>query len=80
MGEKKCQFLVLIGELYQLGHGGQKLDLLRILNHLFVVLMNLFYRSNSVFQLMEKGLLHAVVVLFSFVEYCFLSIVSMEMV
>ena len=63
-----------------MGHGGQKLDLLCILNHLFVVLINLFYRSNFLFQLMEKGLFHASVVLFSFAEYYFLSIVSMELV
>ena len=46
------------------GNGGQKLDLLCILNHLFVVLINLFYGSNFLFQLMEKGLFYAVVVLF----------------
>ena len=37
-----------------MGHGGQKLDLLCILNHLFVVLINLFYQLNFLFQLMEK--------------------------
>ena len=79
-GEKYFQFLVLIGELCQLGHGGQKLDLLCILNHLFAVLMNLFYRLNFFFQLMEKGLFYASVVLFFFVECYFLSIVSMELV
>ena len=45
-----------------------------------MVLINLFYRSNFVFQLMVKGLFYAVVVLFFFVEYYFLSIVSMELV
>ena len=63
-----------------MGHGGQKLDLLCILNHLFAVLINLFYRLNFLFQLMEKGLFHANVVLFSFVECYFLSIVSMGLV
>ena len=63
-----------------MGHGGQKLDLLCILNHLFVVLISLFYRSNFLFQLVEKGLFYASVVLFSFVEYYFVSILSMELV
>ena len=46
-----------------------------------MVLINLFYHSNFLFQLMEKSLFfYAVVVLFSFVEYYFLSIVSMELV
>ena len=54
-----------------MGHGGQKLDLLCILNHLFVVLINLFYRSNFVFQSVEKGLFYTSIVLFSFVEYYF---------
>ena len=44
-----------------MGHGGQKLDLLSILNHLFVVLINLFYRLNFPFQLMERGLFMRVV-------------------
>ena len=39
-----------------MGHGGQKLDLLCILNRLFVVLINLFYQLDFLFQLMEKGL------------------------
>ena len=63
-----------------MGHGGQKLDLLCTLNHLFVVLISLFYRSNFFFLLVEKDLFYASVVLFSFVEYYFLSIVSMELV
>ena len=63
-----------------MGHGGQKLDLLCILNRLFVVLINLFYRICFLFQLMEKGLFYVSVILFFFVEYCFLSIVSMELV
>ena len=63
-----------------MGHGGQKLDFLCILNRLFVVLMNLFYRLNFLFQLVEKDLFYASVVLFSFVEYYFLSLVSMELV
>ena len=62
-----------------MGHGGQKLNLLCILNHLFVVLINFFYRSTFLFQLMEKGLIYASVVLFLFVGYYFLSIVSMEL-
>ena len=63
-----------------MGHGGQKLDLLCVLNHLFVVLINLFYRLNFLFQLMEKSLFYASGVLFFFVECYFLSIVSMELV
>ena len=54
-----------------MGHGGQKHDLLCILNHLFVVLINLFYRSNFVFKSVEKDLFYTSIVLFSFVEYCF---------
>ena len=42
--------------LYQVGREGQKLDLLCILNHLFVVLINLFYQLNLLFQLVENGL------------------------
>ena len=57
-----------------MGNGGQKLDLMCISNHLFVVLINLFYRSNFLFQLMENCLFYASVVLFFFVDYCFLSI------
>ena len=53
-----------------MGHGGQKLDLLCILNHLFVVLINLFYHLNFVFQLMEKSLFYVSGVLFFFVG-CF---------
>ena len=51
-----------------MSHGDQKLDLLCILNRLFAVLINLFYRLNFLFQLMEKGLFYASVVLFFFVE------------
>ena len=50
-----------------MGHGGQRLDLLSILNHLFVVLINLFYQLNFLFQLTEKGLFYACCVLFVFV-------------
>ena len=50
-----------------MGHGGQKLDLLCILNHLFVVLINLFYQLNFLFQLTEKGLFYASGVLSVFV-------------
>ena len=63
-----------------MGHGGQKLDLLCILNHLLAVLINFFNRLNFLFRLMEKGLFYANVVLFFFVECYFLSIVSMELV
>ena len=63
-----------------MGHGGQKLDLLCILNHLFVVLINLFYQLNFLFQLTEKGLFYASVVLLFFVGCYFLSIVSMGLV
>ena len=44
-----------------MGHGGQKLDLLCILNNLFVVLINLHYQLDFLFQLMEKGLFMRVV-------------------
>ena len=37
-----------------MGHGGQKLDLLCILNRLFAVLINLFYQLDFLFQLTEK--------------------------
>ena len=47
-----------------MGHGGQKLDLMCILNHL----LSLFYRSNFLFQFVEKGLFYAIIILFSFVE------------
>ena len=57
-----------------------KLDLLCILNHLFVVLINLFYQLSFLFQLTEKGLFNASGVLFVFVECYFVSIVSMELV
>ena len=63
-----------------MGHGGQKLDFMCILNHLFVVLINLFYRLNFLFRLMGKGLFYASDVLFFFVECYFLSIVSMELI
>ena len=63
-----------------MGHGGQKLDLLCILNHLFVVLINLFYQLNFLFQLMEKNLFYTSVVLFVFIGCYFLSIVSMELI
>ena len=49
-----------------MGHGGQILDLLCILNRLFVVLINLFYQLGFLFQLMEKGLFYASVVLLFF--------------
>ena len=37
-----------------MGRGGQKLDLLCILNHLFVVLINLFYQLNLLFPLCDE--------------------------
>ena len=46
-----------------MGHGGQILDLLCILNRLFVVLINLFCQLGFLFQLMEKSLFYAGVVL-----------------
>ena len=52
-----------------MGHGGQKFDLLCILNHLFVVLINLFYKLDFLFQLTEKGLFYANVVLLFFVIF-----------
>ena len=45
-----------------------------------MVLINLFYQLDFLFQLMEKGLFYAGGVLFFFVECYFLSIVSMELV
>ena len=60
--------------------GGQKLDLLCILNQLFVVLINLFYQLNFLFQLTEKSLFYASGDLLFFVGCYFLSIVSMELV
>ena len=63
-----------------MGHGGQKLDLLCILNRLFVVLINLFYQLDFLFQLMEKSLFYVGVVLLFFVGCYFLSIVNMELV
>ena len=46
-----------------MGHGGQKLNLLCILNRLFAVLINLFYQLDFLFQLTEKCLFYAGVVL-----------------
>ena len=63
-----------------MGNGGQKLDLLCILNHLFVVLINLFYQLDFLFQFTEKGLFYASVVLLFFVGCYFLFIVRMELV
>ena len=63
-----------------MGHEGQKLDLLCILNHFFVVLINLFYQLDFLFQVMEKSLFYASGVLFFFVGCYFLSIVSMKLV
>ena len=63
-----------------MGHGGQILDLLCILNRLFVVLINLFYQLGFLFQLVEKGHFYASVVLLFFVGCYFLSIVNMGLV
>ena len=63
-----------------MGREGQKLDLLCILNLLFVVLINLFYQLNLLFQLVENGLFLAGVVLFVFVGCYFLSIENMGLV
>ena len=63
-----------------MGHGGQKLDLLCILNRSFVVLITLFYQLDFLFQLMEKGLFYVGIVLLFFVVCYFLSIVNMELV
>ena len=49
-----------------MGHGRQKLDLLCILNHLFVVLINLFYQLNFLSQLTEKGFFYASCIFFLF--------------
>ena len=63
-----------------MGHEGQKLDLLCILNRLFVVLINFFYQLSFLFQLVEKDLFKVDVVLFFFVGCYFLSIVNMGLV
>ena len=55
-----------------MGHGGQKIDLLCILNRLFPVLINLIYRLNFLFRLMGKSLFYASVVLFFFVDFFFI--------
>ena len=63
-----------------MGHEGQIFDLLCILNRLFVVLINLFYQLGFLFQLVEKSLFYASVVLLFFVGCYFLSIVNMGLV
>ena len=62
------------------GSWRSKFDVLCILNRLFVVLINLFYQLDFLFQLTEKGLFYASVVLLLFVGCYFLSIVNMELV
>ena len=69
--EKYFRILILIVELYRLYHKDQKLDSLCILNHLLVVLINLFYQLNFLFLLKGKDIFCVVVVLFSFVGYSF---------
>ena len=54
--------LLLIEEFYQVGHEGQKFDLMCFLNHLLVVLINLWYQLKFLFLLMEKSLFCVVVV------------------
>ena len=68
------------GELCRVGHEVQKLDLLCVLNHLFVVLINLFYQLIFLFHLKGKRLFCGVVVLFYFLQYYSLSSVNMELV
>ena len=63
-----------------MGHGGQKLELLCILNRLFVVLINLFYQLDFLFQLTEKGLFCECCFTIFFLGCYFLSIVNMELV
>ena len=63
-----------------MGHEGQKLDLLCILNHLLVVLINLFCQLNFLLLSMGRGLFCVVVVRLSFVGYYFLSNVNMGLV
>ena len=63
-----------------MGHGGQILDLLCILNRLFVVLINLFCQLGFLFQLMEKKSFLCGCCFTLFVGCYFLSIVSMELV
>ena len=73
-GDKKYfRLLILIVELYRVGHEDQKLDSLCILSHLWVVLINLFYQLNFLFLLKGKDLFCVVVVLFFSVGYHFLS-------
>ena len=78
--EKCFRLLILIVELYRVGHGDQKLDSLRFLGQLLVVLMSLFYQKDFLFLLKGKDRFCVVVVLFSFVGYCFFSNVNMELV
>ena len=80
MVKKYVRLLILKVELYRVGHGDQKLGLLCILGHLLVVLINLFYQLDFLFLLKGNDLFCVVVVLFSFVEYCSLSNVNMELV
>ena len=63
-----------------MGHGGQKLDVLCILNRLFAVLINLFYQLDFLFQLTEKKSFLCGCCFTLFVGCYFLSIVNMELV
>ena len=79
-GKKYFRLLLLIVELYRVGHEDQKIDSLFILGHLLVVLINLYYQLNVLFLLKGNDLFCVVIVLFFFVGYCFLSNVNMELV
>ena len=62
MVEKHFQLLFLIMELCRVDHEDQKLALSCILNHLLVVLINLFCQLNFLFLLVEKCLFCVVVI------------------
>ena len=55
-----------------MNHECQKIDLLCILNHLFVVLIKLFSRSTFFFQLMEKSIFMRLLFFSSFFGYFFI--------
>ena len=71
---------ILIVELYRLYHKDQKLDSLCILNHLLVVLINLFFQLSFLFLLKEKDLFLWLLFYFLLLGIVFLSNVIMEFI
>ena len=64
-----------------MGHEDQKFDLLCILNHLLVVLINLFFQLNFIFLSMERCLFCVIVVFDCFLLiFNFFSNVNKELV